>query len=299
MTNKTITLIIVALLLCVSSAAQENVSYQKDYRYLVDRINGIYIPKDINEAIESLDTILITEDKCYIADSLSLDEFRIQFHHNLGMWIRNYWGLWGGSRLQRYLLDRNVIHPDDMSDNILKAYYKKKIQGLDFSVDDDIEPSPSSPRYYKVIKSPLKRLWLKLKFKMSKDARETRREFKEMGYKKGKTVYFMYPYGCSTEKEEEICFEDENIDHLTKGKITDIDYSWRRIKVKLIDSISPYGIIIFDGDIEYNGLGDIQRDFDTFVVNTPNRFYMQKEDELWFDINSKFWSSVKQLEKKK
>ena len=291
MTKKTTTLIIVVLLLCVSSAAQEKVSSQRDYRCLVDRIDGIYIPKDIDEAIDSLDVIISPEDKRFITDSLSLDDFCAVCHLSLGMWIRNNWGLWGGSRLQRYLLDRNVIHPDDMSDNILKAYYKKKIQGLDYSVEDDIEASTPITRDYKVIKSPLKWLWLKLKYKMSKDARETRREFKEMGYKKGKTVYFMYPYGCSTEEEEEIGFEDENIDHLTKGKITDIDYSRRRIKVKLINTISPYGIIIFDGDIIQSVPGDIQRDFDTFVVNSPNRFYMQKGEELWFDINSRFWDS--------
>ncbi len=284
-----------AILLCVSSAAQEKVSSQRDYRYLTDRIDGIYIPKDIDEAIDSLDVIISPEDKRYITDSLSLDDFRINCHHGLGMWIRNNWGLWGGSRLQRYLLDRNVIHPDDMSDNILKAYYKKKIQGLNYSVEDNIEPSPPSPPNFKVIKSPLKRLWLKLKYKlkykMSKDARETRRQFKKMGFKKGETVYYQYPYGCSTEEEEDIWFEDENLDHLTKGKITDIDYSRRRIKVKLINTISPYGIIIFDGDIIQSEPGDIQRDFDTFVVNSPNRFYMQKGEELWFDINSRFWDS--------
>jgi hypothetical protein len=297
MTYKTTTFIIGAFLLCVSAAAQEKTISQRDYRYLVDRIDGIYIPKDLDEAIDSLDVIICPEDKRYITDSLSLDDFRINCHHGLGMWIRNNWGLWGGSRLQLYFLDRNVIHPDDMSDNILKAYYKKKIQGLDYVTEDDIEASTPTPRKYKVIKSPLKRLWLRLKYKMSKDARETKRYFKEKGYKKGKTVYFMYPYGCSTEEEEKIWFEDENLDHYTKGKITDIDYVSRRIKVKLIDTISPYGIIIFDGDIEQSGLGDIQRDFDTFVVNSPNRFYMQKGDELWFDINSRFWSSVKQLEK--
>ncbi|MBO4216220.1 MAG: hypothetical protein J5888_07835 [Bacteroidaceae bacterium] len=287
MTNKTITLIIVALLLCVSSAAQENVSYQKDYRYLVDRINGIYIPKDINEAIESLDTILITEDKCYIADSLSLDEFRIQFHHNLGMWIRNYWGLWGGSRLQRYFLDRKVMHPDDMSDLILKAYYKKKIQGLDYSTEDDIDPQ--TPMIDEVIESPL-----------SKDVRETKRDSKRMGCTKGETVYFMYPYGCSTKEEDKIRLniKNKNYDQLPKGKITDIDYVSERIKVKLIDTISPHGIIIFDGD-ERGEFSDIKRDFDNFIVNTPNRFYMQKGDELWFDINSASWETGKRLKKKK
>ena len=78
MTKKTTTLIIVALLLCVSSAAQEKVSFQRDYRYLVDRINGIYIPKDIDEAIDSLDVIISPEDKRYITDSLTLDDFRLR-----------------------------------------------------------------------------------------------------------------------------------------------------------------------------------------------------------------------------
>lgn len=296
-TNKTTTFIILALLLCVSSVAQEKITSQRDYRYLAERIDGVYIPKDIDEAIDSLDIIISVEDKRYVTDSLSLEDFRVACHHSLGMWIRNNWGLWGGSRLQRYLVDRNVIHPDDMSDNILKAYYKKKIQGLNYAVEDDIEASTPTSRDYKVIKSPLKRLWLRLKYKMSENYRETKREFKEKDYKKGKTVYFTYPYGCSTKEEEEIWFEDDNLDHLAKGKITDIDYASERIKVKLIDTISPYGIIIFDGDIEQGGLGDIQRDFDTFVVNSPNRFFMQKGDELWFDLKPKFWDTKKQLEK--
>jgi len=119
MTNKTTTLIIVAFLLCVSSAAQEKVSSQRDYLYLVDRIDGIYIPKDMDEAIDSLDAIISPEDKRYITDSLSLDDFRLNCHHGLGMWIRNNWGLWRGSRLQKYFVNKNVFHPDDMSDNIL------------------------------------------------------------------------------------------------------------------------------------------------------------------------------------
>ena len=297
MTNKAASFIIVALFLCVSSVAQEKITFQRDYRYLAERIDGVYIPKDIDEAVDSLDMILSDEDKRYIADSLSLDDFRTVCHHSLGMWIRNNWGLWGGSRLQRYLLDRNVIHPDDMSDNILKAYYKKKIQGLDYSVEDDIEASPVKYEVKKI--GPLRRSWARLKQNMRKEVRETKREFKEMGYIKGKTVYFMCPYGCSTAEEDNIWYEfdDENYDILPKGKITDIDYVSKRIKVKLIDTISPYGIIIYDGDLEGDEFGKIERDFDTFVVNTPNRFYMQKGDELWFDLKSEFWETGAQLEK--
>ena len=292
--NKKTTLIIVALLLCVSSVAQEKVSSQHDYRYLVDRIDGIYIPKDINEAIDSLDEIFSPEDKRYITDSLSLEDFGARCHHGLGTWIRNNWGLWGGSRLQRYFLDKKVTHPDDMSGEILKAYYKKKIQGLDYSVEDDIE---SNPIEYKVKKiGPLKRFWARLKYNMSKDVRRTKRELKEKGYTKGTTVYFQFPFGCSTVEEQQIWLDAENYGHLPKGKITDIDYSWKRIKVKLINTISPYGIIIFDGNIKEDEVFDVKRDFDNFIINSPNRFYMQKGDELWFDINSEFWETGKKLE---
>ena len=39
------------------------------------------------------------------------------------MWLRNNWGLWGGSRLQKYMLERKIQHPDSMSAIILEFYY--------------------------------------------------------------------------------------------------------------------------------------------------------------------------------
>ena len=47
----------------------------------------------------------------------------IQYHMGLGMWIRNNWGLWGGSRLQKYFSERGITHPDDMSGLLLNFYY--------------------------------------------------------------------------------------------------------------------------------------------------------------------------------
>ena len=137
--SKSTFIIIATLLFCVSSLAQDKVTHQSQYRYLVDRINGIYIPKDIDEAIDTLDSILSAEDKQYATDSLSLEDFVASSHFGLGMWMRNNWGLWGGSRLQRYFNDRQVIHPDAMSHEILKAFYKKKIKGMEYSVEEDIE----------------------------------------------------------------------------------------------------------------------------------------------------------------
>ena len=66
-----------------------------------------------------LDSMLSPEDKAYIQK-----EGSISVHFTLGMWMRNNWGLWGGSRLQAYLMDNGINHPDDMSDFILSCYVK-------------------------------------------------------------------------------------------------------------------------------------------------------------------------------
>ena len=73
MINKLISCL-VAFLFAISSMAQQKVSYQRDYLYMVDKINGVYIPKDINEAISALDTLL-NIDKHFIKDSVSLTDF--------------------------------------------------------------------------------------------------------------------------------------------------------------------------------------------------------------------------------
>lgn len=87
-----------------------------------DSINGIYIPKDLKDCFLQLDKILSANDKEAIKGLKNKTE-TIKYHHGLGMWIRNEWGLWGGSRLQKYFLDKKVDHPDSMSSLILEFYY--------------------------------------------------------------------------------------------------------------------------------------------------------------------------------
>jgi hypothetical protein len=45
------------------------------------------------------------------------------YHFSLGMWMRNNWGLWHGSRLSEYFNEHGVHHPDDMSGIILSSYW--------------------------------------------------------------------------------------------------------------------------------------------------------------------------------
>ena len=288
MTRKATTCIIVALLLCVTSSAQKKVTYQRDYRFYSERIEGTYIPKDIDEAIDSLDTILSEKDKRFIADSLSMEEFCADAHFGVGMWMRNEWGLWSGSRLQKFLTKKKVYHPDEMSYEILKAYYKKKIKGMDYSADRDIESHGS--RTILIVKSKISDLFNGYPRRKRKEAAETRWLFDENGCTKGTTVYYQYPYGCSTAEEQNNLFSDNP--QFPVGRITDIDYGLKRIKIKLLSALSPLGIIVFDGDLFPDDEDNYERDFNNFTPFGPNRFYMQIGDELWFDLESDFWEIV-------
>jgi hypothetical protein len=98
-----------------------------DYEYYLkkiekDSINGVYIPKNILDCFLTLNKLLSKSDVDSIK-SLPNREATIKYHLGFGMWLRNNWGLWGGSRLQKYFYDRKVNHPDSMSAMILEFYY--------------------------------------------------------------------------------------------------------------------------------------------------------------------------------
>lgn len=90
--------------------------------YKADTINCVYIPLDLADCCVQLDQLLAEEDKEFIKN-LPDRESTIQLHMSLGLWIRNNWGLWGGSRLQNYFFDMGLDHPDGMSSIILEFYY--------------------------------------------------------------------------------------------------------------------------------------------------------------------------------
>jgi hypothetical protein len=72
--------------------------------------------------MRQLDSILTSENKELIR-SLEEKDFLSRTHFALGMWIRNNWGLWAGSRLATYFDEQGIHHPDDMSGVILRCYY--------------------------------------------------------------------------------------------------------------------------------------------------------------------------------
>lgn len=92
-------------------------------RLVAEKLNDIYIPKDLGECFAELDRMLSEIDKKEFKSAKNKGELLGNYHMGLGMWMRNNWGLWGGSRLQKYFTDRKVGHPDDMSSVVLFFYY--------------------------------------------------------------------------------------------------------------------------------------------------------------------------------
>ncbi|HEU4389873.1 MAG TPA: DUF6794 domain-containing protein, partial [Blastocatellia bacterium] len=103
---------------------QERAERRKEFarRRTLESIDGIYIPRDLGDCLLELDKRLSEIDKHEMRALAERDDM-ILYHLGLGMWMRNNWGLWGGSRLQKYFADKGVSHPDEMSSIVLFHYY--------------------------------------------------------------------------------------------------------------------------------------------------------------------------------
>lgn len=66
------------------------------------------------------------------------EEDMIEFHHTLGRWMRNEWGLWSGGHLQDYFKKIGLWHPDDMSGVILTSFYRH-LKGLPLNIEDQVK----------------------------------------------------------------------------------------------------------------------------------------------------------------
>ncbi|MCP1251594.1 hypothetical protein NK212_07010 [Elizabethkingia sp. S0634] len=96
-------------------------------RLTLDRIDDVYIPKNLYECNIELDKTLNFESKKKLSESTNSFEFNSHMG-GLGMWIRNNWGINGGSRLLKYFHDRNigkgVFGNDSISGIIIEEYIK-------------------------------------------------------------------------------------------------------------------------------------------------------------------------------
>lgn len=142
-----------------------------------DRSGCFTVPGDLHSAVVELDRMLPVgaRYRYFLAGKY----LPVAEHYGLGMWIRNWWGLWSGqvdrrpgrrqdrkglsntihrSQLQQYFIDRGVTDPDAMS-GILLSIYAKHLRGFRRIQEPKISESEKKRRTHI---SRLKAYWTRL-----------------------------------------------------------------------------------------------------------------------------------------
>lgn len=81
-------------------------------------IEGVYIPKDIEDCIKQLDQLWGND----LKQKFKNKELDGLTEMELGRSLRNNWGLWSRSRLLQYFNNFGISNPDDISAIIFKCY---------------------------------------------------------------------------------------------------------------------------------------------------------------------------------
>ncbi len=104
-----------------STAEEYQAQYEQNIRK--SRINGVYIPVDINDAISELIKLSPPES---LEKFKNADENLVvkKLHYGLGGWITYKWNLYEGSRIENYLRKMGLGHPDDMVDFIVTCLHR-------------------------------------------------------------------------------------------------------------------------------------------------------------------------------
>jgi hypothetical protein len=116
--------------------ASTEAEFERQYQERIkkDILNGVYIPKNLDDAMSQLDRITSPESQAKFK-ALPEDSVCLVMHHRLGQWIILNWGFYGGSRLSHYLRSAGVTYPDDMADFVMLAYHRR-LNGKPYTVKE-------------------------------------------------------------------------------------------------------------------------------------------------------------------
>lgn len=117
---------------CMGALLQPYLDYHKD-----DFINDVYIPRNLDECFEEIDYFWPDSVKVEVKN-MAERKFVSSAHRGFGMWIRNNWGLWSGSRLEAYFNAMGIYHPDNMSGVILTSYHRY-LNGKPLDLEEQIK----------------------------------------------------------------------------------------------------------------------------------------------------------------
>lgn len=235
---------------------QKNAEERYRIRFTTDTINSIYIPKNLEDCFTQINSFWNDSTKIQVKN-WEESEFIGKAHLGFGMWIRNNWRLWGGSRLSKYFNGLGIYHPDDMSGIILSSYHRY-LNKKEIKLEEQI-------KYYKDYWENSKKAELN----------EKQQEFSK--YKVGDTLEFNYNKGYVS-KEQEKKYNDDTC--IAKGIVVERNEKDFLIKVKIIEACDRKGIIYFDNDEHTIYDPKTKR-----LRNPPKRIIkkVKKNKEQWFE----------------
>jgi len=97
--------------------------YQRNIKK--SRINGVYIPANLEEAFKELDDLSPEQSKVKFTNAPE-EIIAKKLHFGLGRWISVYWNFIEGSRYVEYLRQLGITDPDHMIQFTIVSYHRYK-----------------------------------------------------------------------------------------------------------------------------------------------------------------------------
>ena len=105
-------------------------------RVQLEKIEGVYIPRDLYDAFRQLDK-LMDDDAKEAFMAFSDAEVDRRTHGTLGVWIEHKWSMAEGSRLSEYFRKMKVPHYDYMIGIIIQSYHRH-LHGRDLDLKGQV-----------------------------------------------------------------------------------------------------------------------------------------------------------------
>lgn len=127
-------LFVLCMSFCINSFAQNEVVFPKGeegYEALYQRnikksrINGVYIPANLDEAFVELDDLSPEASKIKFKNAPE-DVIASKLHYGLGRWISVFWNFREGSRYVEYLRQLGIVDHDHMIQFTIVSYHRYK-----------------------------------------------------------------------------------------------------------------------------------------------------------------------------
>lgn len=117
--------ILFSLLPLAKAICQDTDIYEEKYQWRIqqEELYGVYIPKDVNDALIQLNNLMDKDSKEKFK-AMSEDDAVHKLFFSLGRWMTHNWSLYEGSRLSVYLQSMGIHHPDDMCSFIIRVYHR-------------------------------------------------------------------------------------------------------------------------------------------------------------------------------